>query len=280
VVAVLICLPPSEGKTPAPADAAPVDLEALTAPSLTAQRASVLDALAAVSARPDATSVLTVSDGLADEVARNADLKSAPAAPASNVYTGVLYAAARLAGLPDGAGRRAAESVRIFSGLWGVVAPGDRIPAYRLSIGVDLPGIGRLPTAWRPHLAEALAERAAGNVVVDCRSAAYLAAWRPRTTGPRAADWVAVRVVREAGGKRTVVSHNAKHTRGVLTGHLLRRAGGPPSSAEALLHAAQELDGEVIGTEVGTGLSYRMVEATLHDPTTRSGPRTLELVIA
>jgi cytoplasmic iron level regulating protein YaaA (DUF328/UPF0246 family) len=277
---VLICLPPSEGKTPAPADAPPVDLTTLTAPSLTSQRTAVLEALAAVSVRPDATSVLKVGAGLADEVARNADLKSAPAAPASRVYTGVLYAAADLAALPADAARRAAGTVRIFSGLWGVVAPDDRIPAYRLSMGVDLPGPGKLATAWRPHLEEALAERAAGDVVVDCRSAAYLAAWRPRTTGPRAADWVAVRVVREAGGKRTVVSHNAKHTRGVLTGHLLRRAGEPPSSAEALLDAARELDGEVIGTAVGTGLSYRMVEATLHDPTTRSGPRTLELVVS
>ena len=89
-----------------------------------------------------------------------------------------------------------------------------------------------------------------------------------------------MRVVREAAGRRTVVSHNAKHTRGVLTGHLLRRSGPAPTSAAELLDAARELDGQVIGTEVGTGLSYRMVEATLHDPATRRGPRTLEVVIA
>ena len=80
----------------------------------------------------------------------------------------------------------------------GAVAPADRIPAYRLSMGVDLPGVGKLATAWRPHLAAALDARAAGDVVVDCRSAAYLAAWKP-TTGD-AADWVTVRVVREAAG--------------------------------------------------------------------------------
>ncbi len=277
---MLICLPPSEGKTPAPADAAPVDLTTLTAPSLTPQRTEVLEALVTASTRPDATSVLKVGDGVAAEVARNVELERAPAAPASRVYTGVLYAAAGLADLTDGAARRAAHDVRIFSGLWGVVAPGDRIPAYRLSMGVDLPGVGRLATAWRPHLAAALDERAAGDVVVDCRSAAYLAAWKPATTGDGATDWVTVRVVREAQGRRTVVSHNAKHTRGVLTGHLLRRAGEPPSSAAELLVAARELDGQVIGTEIGTGLSYRMIEATLHDPATRSGPRTLELVIA
>ncbi|MCK0118573.1 peroxide stress protein YaaA [Isoptericola sp. S6320L] len=277
---MLICLPPSEGKTPAPDDGTPVDPAGLTAPELAPQRETVLDALASVSARDDATQVLHVGATLTEEVARNTALRTAPAAPATDVYTGVLYAAAGLGDLTGPTAQLADESVRIFSGLWGVVAPADRIPAYRLSMGVDLPGAGKLATAWRPHLAQALEKRAAGDVVVDCRSAAYLAAWKPATTGEHAADWVAVRVVREAAGKRTVVSHNAKHTRGVLTGHLLRRAGDAPSSADELLAAARELDGQVIGTEVGTGLSYRMIEATLGDPTSRRGPRTLELVIA
>ncbi|MFC7876213.1 YaaA family protein [Isoptericola sp. NPDC057391] len=278
---MLICLPPSEGKTPAPAGAAPVDLEGLTgAQQLTAQRLAVLDALAAVSVRPDATEILGVGASLGAEVARNTELKDAPTAPAAHVYTGVLYAAAGLAELPADAARRAADDVRVFSGLWGAVSPADRIPAYRLSMGVDLPGVGKLATAWRPHLAAALDARAAGDVVVDCRSAAYLAAWKPATTGDAAADWVTVRVVRETDGKRAVVSHNAKHTRGVLTGHLLRRSGPAPTSAAELLDAARELDGQVIGTEVGTGLSYRMVEATLHDAATRRGPSTLEVVIA
>ncbi|MFE7408035.1 YaaA family protein [Isoptericola sp. NPDC057559] len=278
---MLICLPPSEGKTPAPEGAAPVDLARLTAAEhLTDQRRAVLDALAAASARPDATDLLGVGASLGDEVARNTELKAAPTAAASRVYTGVLYAAAGLADLPADLTGVAARDVRVFSGLWGAVSPADLIPAYRLSMGVDLPGVGKLAAAWRPHLAAALDARAAGDVVVDCRSATYLAAWKPVTTGEGAADWVTVRVVREADGRRTVVSHNAKHTRGVLTGHLLRRSGPAPTTAATLLDAARELDGQVIGTEVGTGLSYRMVEATLHDAATRRGPRTLEVVIA
>jgi cytoplasmic iron level regulating protein YaaA (DUF328/UPF0246 family) len=276
---VLLLLPPSEGKTPAPADAAPVDLAALTAADdLTVQRTAVLEALATVSARPDAARVLGVGASLGEEIGRNTRLRTEPAAPASRVYTGVLYAAAGLAALPGDAAARAARTVRVVSGLWGVVAPDDRVPAYRLSMGVDLPGVGKLAAAWRGPLAAALDARAARDVVVDCRSAAYLAAWRPRTTGDGAADWVTVRVVREADGTRSVVSHNAKHTRGVLTGHLLRRAGEPTSAAE-LLKAAEELVGEVVGTEVGSGLTYRVIEATLHAATGRTGPQTLELVV-
>jgi len=118
----------------------------------------------------------------------------------------------------------------------------------------------------RAHaLGAALDERAAGDVVVDCRSATYAAAWRPRTTGDDAAQHVAVRVLREAGGKRSVVSHNAKHTRGVLTGHLVRRAGDV-GSADDLAKAADEL--------VGTDL----LDATLHDD--GRGRFTLELVVS
>ena len=267
---MLLLLPPSEGKTPAPDDAAPVDLAALSgADTLTSQRQAVLAALAEASARPDAHALLGVGMSLAGEVQRNTRLHAEPAAPAAHVYTGVLYAAAGLASVPD------TGAVRVVSGLWGAVAPGDRIPAYRLSMGVDLPGVGKLAAAWRVPLEAALGARAPGDVVVDCRSATYLAAWKPL---PGTSEWVTVRVVREVAGRRAVVSHNAKHTRGVLAGHLLRRAAAPTSAAE-LLDAAGELVGTVIGTEVGTGLDYRLLEVSLEKARTRSAPATLELVI-
>lgn len=274
----MLLLPPSEGKTPAPDGAAPLELSTLVHPELTARREQIMAELATVSTRPDAAAALGVSAGLAGEVARNTRLRDAPSARAAEVYTGVLYTAAGLAGLPDGAAQRAEQSVLIFSGLWGIVAPGDRIPAYRLGMGVSLPGAGRLSTFWKPALAEVLDARAAGDVVVDCRSATYIAAWRPRTTGDGAADWVEVRVLRESDGKRTVVSHNAKHTRGVLAGHLLRREAEARTS-EDVLKAAQELVGSVVLTEIGSGKAQTLVEANLLGGRPR-GPRTLELVLA
>ncbi|MBT0994806.1 peroxide stress protein YaaA [Cellulomonas sp. DKR-3] len=258
---MLVLLPPSEGKT-APRRGAPVDLGALSAPALTPARAAVLDALVRVSARPDATDVLHVSAGLSDEVARNTALRQAPAAPARSVYTGVLHTAAGLAHLTPAQRRRAEQSVRIFSGLWGVVTPQDVIPAYRLSGGVDLPGVGPLGTVWRAHLGAVLDEQAAGGLVVDARSADYVAMWRPA-----AADWVAVRVERELAGRRSVVSHNAKHARGVLTRHLLTRRAQPPRDAEALAAAAAEL----VGTDL---LAVELA------PRPARGARTLTLVVA
>ncbi|GAA2722576.1 YaaA family protein [Cellulomonas aerilata] len=234
---MLVLLPPSEGKT-APTAGAPLDLSALSHPTLTDQRRTVLEALAKLSAHPDAARVLGTGPSLAEEVERNTRLAVEPAASASSVYSGVLYAAAGLGTLPDDARARAARGVRVVSALWGLVAPDDRIPAYRLSMAVDLPGVGPLARGWRPGLAAELDPLVGGRLVVDCRSATYAAAWRP----PSGSAWVTVRVLRESGGRRTVVSHNAKHTRGVLTRHLLVR-GAEPATPEELLDAAGELVG-------------------------------------
>jgi cytoplasmic iron level regulating protein YaaA (DUF328/UPF0246 family) len=236
---VLVLLPPSEGKT-APASGPALDLADLSAPELGPMREKVLDALIQVSAQPEAVTTLGVGASIAGEVARNVDLRSAPTARADRVYSGVLFAAAGLSRLTPAARARAEECVRIFSGLWGVTSPDDRIPAYRLSMATDLPGIGPLASVWRDELAAALDERAGGGLVVDCRSAAYLSAWRP----PRGATWVQVRVVREVAGVRSVVSHNAKHARGVLTRHLVTRRRSVPVDADSLAAAAGELIGD------------------------------------
>lgn len=259
---MLVLLPPSEGKTPAPPAAPPLDLAALSHPGLTPVREKVLDALVAVSARPDACDVLGVSRGLADEVARNVVLRSAPAARASRVYTGVLYGAAGLDTLTPAARTRAVASVRVVSALWGVLTVDDVVPAYRLSMGTDLPGIGPLAAAWRGPLGVELSQRAEDELVVDCRSAAYRAAWTP----PAGARWVDVRVLREVDGRRSVVSHHAKHTRGVLTRHLVTRRGREPRDADELAHAASALVGDALhAVELG--------------PEPRRGARTLSLVV-
>ncbi|MEX5295805.1 peroxide stress protein YaaA [Kocuria sp. CPCC 205268] len=233
---MLILLPPSETKT-APGAGAPVDPADLSFPELTAAREQVLTELAAASARDDALEVLGVGERLRAEVERNTRLGTEPAAPALSVYTGVLYDALDPAGMTGSQRAAAAESLVVVSALWGAVRPEDRIPAYRLSMGAQLPGLGRLAAHWKRHLPAALGAAAGDGLVVDCRSAAYAAAWRPpheRTVG--------VKVVREHRGRRQVVSHMAKHTRGLLARHLAERAaeGAPVDSPQELLAAARE----------------------------------------
>lgn len=240
-----------------------MDLDSLTRPDLTEARTRMLAALAEVSDRPDAARTLGVGAAVQAEIERNLTLVTAPTEPAARVYTGVLYAAADLANLTGTARRRANASVRIISALWGVLSPADKIPAYRLSMNTTLPGIGPLARYWSQTLGTDLLEPgSAVGVIIDCRSSAYLAAWRPPTGTP----WLTVRVVQETRGVRTVVSHHAKHTRGLLTHHLLTRPAAPPRTCAGVVAAAEELIGGVL-REVN-----RLPAAT--------GPDTLELVLA
>lgn len=206
---MLILLPPSESKANR-RRGKPADPSSWSFPELADTRALVAEHLRKVSESPTATADLGVSQGLADQVARNLELDSAPATPASEVYTGVLYDALDLASMDASARRRANQWLVIISALHGAVRPKDRITAYRLSMDVNLPGLGPVAAAWRPVLGDVLTAAAGREVVVDCRSSTYAVAWTP--TGEVASRWVQVRV--------PGASHMAKHTRGLVARHL------------------------------------------------------------
>jgi uncharacterized protein len=233
---MLILLPPSEGKA-APSGGPPVELEALAfAAVLTESRRKLLGALERLAAEPleRAVTMLGVSSGQAGEVEVDAKLRRAPAAPAAEVYTGVLYDRLGLPELPA----RARQRVLIASALWGVVRPEDRIPYYRFSAKAKLPGIGALAGYWRPALREALPDDE-GRLVIDMRSGAYAAAWKPQR-----AELLAVRAFTEEGGKRKPVSHMAKAVRGEVAKALLA-AKRAPENAEAAADVATQAGFEV-----------------------------------
>ncbi|GAT87084.1 cytoplasmic iron level regulating protein YaaA (DUF328/UPF0246 family) [Paenarthrobacter nicotinovorans] len=232
---MLILLPPSEGKTPALKGPA-IEWESLSFPELNPYRAKVLEALGTVSAHEDALALLGVGASLRDDVERNTRLHAEPAAPAHQVYSGVLYDALGFKSMTPAQRRKATESILVVSALWGAIGFGDHVPAYRLSMGTALPDVGRLASYWKPQLNAALAQRVDGELLVDCRSSTYAAAWTPP-----AAQTVNVNVFNEANGKRTVVSHFAKHTRGELARHLLTRRGKAPETPDQLLKAASEI---------------------------------------
>lgn len=202
---MLVLLPPSEGKT-APEAGGPVDLGSFAfAEELRERREQLLDAL-------------------------DPQLRQAPAAPASEIYTGVLFQRLELPRLPAKARRR----VLIASALWGMVRPDDRIPNYKLPPKQKLDGIGPLAKYWRPALAEALPDKQ-GELIVDMRSGAYSTMWKPKR-----AMLLAVRAFTESGGERKAVSHMAKAVRGDVARALLeaKKAPSSPEGAAAVAEAA------------------------------------------
>jgi cytoplasmic iron level regulating protein YaaA (DUF328/UPF0246 family) len=242
---VLILLPPSEGKT-APRRGRPLDLADLGFPSLLEPRAEVLDALVSVcttdprtdpgEARDAAARTLGLGPTQAAEVDRNAALATAPTARADRVYSGVLYEALDLPGLTGPAKRRATSWLAVTSGLFGLLRPHDRIPAYRLSGDVALPGLGTVSTYWSRHLDATVREAAGRGLVVDLRSSTYASFWRP--AADLAHRVATMRVLHEVDGRRKVVSHFNKATKGRIVRALLEHGGTPGTPARLADHLA------------------------------------------
>jgi cytoplasmic iron level regulating protein YaaA (DUF328/UPF0246 family) len=202
---MLILLPPSEGKA-RPERGEPVDLGSLVhADELGEKRRELIDAF-------------------------DPSLLKASAAPASEVYTGVLFGRLELPKLPA----RARKRVLIASALWGVVRPDDRIPHYKFPPKTRLKGFEAPNAYWRPALAAALPDEE-GGLVVDMRSGAYVPAWKPKR-----AALLSVRAFTEVNRERKAVSHMAKAVRGDVAQVVLTAKKVPrdPESAAATVEAA------------------------------------------
>ena len=197
----------------------------------------MLSALVRLCEGDEATAIATLGLGptQADDVRRNARLRELPTAAAERVYSGVLYDALGLTDLDPSAHRRALARVAVVSSLYGLVRPGERIAPYRLGGGVSLPGLGGVAAHWRGSLDPVVREAAGSGLVVDLRSSTYAAFWRPAADLARRV--VTVRVLHEVNGRRQVVSHFNKATKGRLVRALLADGRDPrsPQSFAALL---------------------------------------------
>jgi cytoplasmic iron level regulating protein YaaA (DUF328/UPF0246 family) len=185
-----------------------------------------------------AARVLDVPKSQLGLVDLNARLRTAPTARADQVYSGVLYDALSPATMSTAARRRATSRLLVTSSLFGVVGPADRIPAYRLSGDAALPALGGVAAHWRDSLGPALEELVGDRLLVDLRSSMYAAFWRPPATIARRV--ATVRVLHEVAGKRQVVSHFNKATKGRIVRELLE-AGAAPRSPVRLAEALRDL---------------------------------------
>lgn len=253
---VLILLPPSESKTGRPRGRA-LDLERLSLPGLTAARAALLGPVAEVSSRDTAAELLGVSPNLTEEIARNTRLATAPTVPAAELYTGVLYDALDLSSLDPASRRRATRRVLVISALFGALRLTDRVPPYRLSMAVNLPGVGPLAGHWRGPLAAELPTAIGRGLVIDCRSSTYAAAWVPQ--GELARRWVQIRV--------PGATHMAKHTRGLVT----RALSESPEDPRTPAGLADVLSG---ASAPGSAAAFRV---ELHEPASATKPWVLDV---
>jgi cytoplasmic iron level regulating protein YaaA (DUF328/UPF0246 family) len=204
---VLVLLPPSEGKASG-VEGPPLELDALSFPALTKTRRKLVRDLVRLAKKEPAAlqKALGLSDKQRPELDRDAQLWKAPTLPVMELYTGIVYDNLSYATLTGDARTRADEALVVASSLFGLLRPSDCIPSYRMSGNTTLPGVGGLAPLWRPVLEKELATH---EFVVDLRSGAY-------SNLARVPGAVEVRVLRDEAGKRSVVSHDNKWTKGKL----------------------------------------------------------------
>jgi cytoplasmic iron level regulating protein YaaA (DUF328/UPF0246 family) len=142
-------------------------------------------------------------------LATSKKMLAAPARPAHEIYSGVLYQALDWGSLSATARGRGEKSLLIISALFGALRITDEIPIYKEKIKTSL---------WKSAVSEVL-DALGEDVIVDCRSSTYAGVWTPPN-----AHTVAVRVFQIKAGKRSVITHMSKKYRGELTRALLQNS--------------------------------------------------------
>ena len=175
----------------------------------------------------EAARVLKLGPKSVDELGNNV-FSDAPVMPAIERYTGVLYSATDVANWTAGQRTWAAEHVFIHSALFGIISSGDEIPTYRLSHDTRLGGVS-LSAHWGRGLSDAVIDMAAGDWVLDARSAGY----RDLAPMPAGVRHCNLDVVSANGGK--ALNHFNKIHKGRLVAALVAdspRLGEPESLEE------------------------------------------------
>ncbi|MEO6989154.1 MAG: peroxide stress protein YaaA [Aquihabitans sp.] len=203
----VILLPPSEGKTP-DGSGPPWSSGRSAVGALDRHRMAVLDALGD------------------DHPAR-----TGATMPALDRYSGVLYKELDAGTLRGTARRRLNRNVLTVSGLWGLAAPTDPIPYYKLKMSSSVPPLGKLSTWWRPHLTDALVSKTVGAVVWDLLPNEHAAAVEWGELQPR--QRVTVQFLDRSG--RTV-SHWNKLLKGSIVRWLLQTGETDPLALECFTH--------------------------------------------
>ena len=259
-----ILLPPSAGKT-TKESTNHLQLEKLwQAEHLTQTRRQLIDDVQNTALLADAAQIFKLGPKNAHEISQHLEIYDAPALAAWQLYDGVLYEAAKFAQIfssgepsqgsqgqgnqPQGGQGQLEELTLVFSALFGPVRLTDLITPHRLSGSVKLPGQGSVASIWSKALKELLTQQLSGHVVVDLRSAEYGAMYRQTRGSDCLMLNIGVAKVNPATGKRSVVSHWAKHTRGLLAGALLEAVAGAQLSGsegdvDEILQVAAGLEG-------------------------------------
>ena len=233
----LILLPPSEGKSSG-GDGLPWFKTTQSFPELESARKEVIKALKTAMKAPvgERSKLLGVGEAKTDEATKaNLSVNAGKTLPAIERYTGVLYDALEYGSLSSKFKRRVDSQVVIFSGLWGILRPGDHVPDYKLKMGAKLPVFAKPSTFWKPLISSSLAKAASG-VVWDLLPNEHSAGWDPSISGKKIRVSFLDDVVKNNKRTLVTVSHWSKLLKGSLVRFLVESQVDDPSGLKNFKH--------------------------------------------
>jgi len=232
---MFILLPPSETKGFG-TNGQKLNLAKMSFGILTQNRTRVSEQLVGLSKTPKkACTVLGISQKQIAEVESNSQLFSANTSPAIEIYSGVLFDALNYKSLSKVAKQKADSILLITSSLFGLLTPQDLIPHYRLSGDVVLPKIGAISKTWTEPIDAALQSRNP-DFIVDMRSGTFAKFWQP--SGDLVEKTAVIKIMTRVGkgktAKKIAISHNNKHTKGLIARDLVSLRTFPKNSKQLL----------------------------------------------
>jgi len=241
----VLLLPPSELKSPPPSkgqtwDEVRESSKLNSFPELDPLRLMVIRGLqGALERRRGLEQMFEVrGEALEEAIAVNRRLLKSATLPASKLYRGVMYEALNWESLPARPRTRLNRQCLIFSGLFGVVRPTDRIPPYKLKMSANLGGlVGKVVNFWRIAVSEILRRELKGKVVWDFLPDAHKRAWdgSGEILARHQVKFVK-RVVRSGVAEWKTISHHSKALKGALVRYLVENDAEDPAVLRKFTH--------------------------------------------
>ena len=165
------------------------------------------------------------------------------AKPALLTYRGDVYRAMQAERFSQDELTFAQQTLRIISGLYGIVRPLDLIQPYRLEMAVALSGPTwtDLYAYWSEHVTRLVDRdaRAHGGMIVNLASQEYARVVLPERL---TSQWLAVTFQQDRGGRRRMVPILAKRARGLMAGYIVRHRITTPQRLHAFDDEGYQFD--------------------------------------
>ena len=177
-------------------------------------------------------------EALEEAIRLNRGIRLSKAMPARELYTGIMYQAIEYKTLGKEEKKRFDRQVLIFTGLFGLVRPTDRLPPYKLKMNSNIGGmIGKITNYWRQPVSEILRQELRGKVVWDFLPDQHRRVW-DGSGEIKACHQVKFvkRVIRSGVAEWKTISHHSKALKGALIRHLLSKDATTPRALRDFTH--------------------------------------------